>query len=256
MENSILKTASLSKTYKKDVVALSGFNLVLKRGTILGLLGPNGAGKSTFVNILANIVKRDSGEIYLFDEEITENSYKYKSKCGFVLENPVYIEKLTILEYLEFAGEMYGLSGEETDERIVDLVDIFELGSKKDKWIESCSKGMKKKVSIATALLHNPQLLVLDEPFSDLDLVALGRLKDIMHKAKDTGKAILIASHNIQELENICDEFAIIKEGKILFQQSFREIRKEIEKNNLDDFENFVYRHIDKNRFEKSLSWL
>jgi ABC-2 type transport system ATP-binding protein len=256
MENSILKTASLSKTYKKDVVVLSGFNLVLKRGTILGLLGPNGAGKSTFVNILANIVKRDSGEIYLFDEEITENSYKYKSKCGFVLENPVYIEKLTILEYLEFAGEMYGLSGEETDERIVDLVDIFELGSKKDKWIESCSKGMKKKVSIATALLHNPQLLVLDEPFSDLDLVALGRLKDIMHKAKDTGKAILIASHNIQELENICDEFAIIKEGKILFQQSFREIRKEIEKNNLDDFENFVYRHIDKNRFEKSLSWL
>lgn len=256
MENSILKTASLSKTYKKDVVALSGFNLVLKRGTILGLLGPNGAGKSTFVNILANIVKRDSGEIYLFDEEITENSYKYKSKCGFVLENPVYIEKLTILEYLEFAGEMYGLSGEETDERIVDLVDIFELGSKKDKWIESCSKGMKKKVSIATALLHNPQLLVLDEPFSDLDLVALGRIKDIMHKAKDTGKAILIASHNIQELENVCDEFAIIKDGKILFQQSFREIRKEIEKSNLDNFENFVYRHIDKNRFEKSLSWL
>lgn len=164
MENSILKTVSIFKTYKKDVVALSGFNLVLKRGTILGLLGPNGAGKSTFVNILANIVKRDSGEIYLFDEEITENSYKYKSKCGFVLENPVYIEKLTILEYLEFAGEMYGLSGEETDERIVELVDIFELGSKKDKWIESCSKGMKKKVSVATALLHNPQLLVLDEP--------------------------------------------------------------------------------------------
>jgi ABC-2 type transport system ATP-binding protein len=256
MENPILKTVSLSKTYKKDVVALSGFNLVLKRGTILGLLGPNGAGKSTFVNILANIVKRDSGEIYLFDEEITENSYKYKSKCGFVLENPVYIEKLTILEYLEFAGEMYGLSGEETDERIVELVDIFELGSKKDKWIESCSKGMKKKVSIATALLHNPQLLVLDEPFSDLDLVALGRIKDIMHKAKDTGKAILIASHNIQELENVCDEFAIIKDGKILFQQSFREIRKEIEKSNLDNFENFVYRHIDKNRFEKSLSWL
>ena len=89
MENSILKTVSIFKTYKKDVVALSGFNLVLKRGTILGLLGPNGAGKSTFVNILANIVKRDSGEIYLFDEEITENSYKYKSKCGFVLENPV-----------------------------------------------------------------------------------------------------------------------------------------------------------------------
>ncbi len=256
MESPILKTVSLSKTYKKDVVALSGFNLVLKRGTILGLLGPNGAGKSTFVNILANIIKRDSGEIYLFDEEITENSYEYKSDCGFVLEKSVYIEKLTILEYLEFAGKMYGLSGEETNERIVELVDIFELRSQRDTWIESCSKGMKKKVSVVTALLHNPQLLVLDEPFSDLDLVALGRIKNIMHKAKDTGKAILIASHNIQELENVCDEFAIIKDGKILFQQSFREIQKEIEMSNLDNFENFVYHHIDKNRFEKSLSWL
>lgn len=256
MKNPILKTVSLSKTYKKDVVALSDFNLVLKRGSILGLLGPNGAGKSTFVNILTNIVKRDSGEIYLFDEEITENSYEYKSNCGFVLEKPVYIEKLTILEYLGFAGKMYGLSGEKTEERIIELIDIFELVSKKDKWIESCSKGMKKKVSIAAALLHNPQLLVLDEPFSDLDLVALGRIKDIMHKTKDTGKAILIASHNIQEIENICDEFAIIKDGKILFQQNIREIQREIEKNNLDNFENFVYSHIAKDRFEKSLSWL
>ena len=157
MDNPILKTVSLSKTYKKDVVALSGFNLVLKRSTILGLLGPNGAGKSTFVNILAHIVKRDSGEIYLFDEEINEKSYKYKSKCGFVLEKPVYIEKLTILEYLEFAGKMYGLSGKETDERIVELVDIFELGSKKDKWIESYSKGMKKKclLQLLCFIIHN-----------------------------------------------------------------------------------------------------
>ena len=96
---------------------------------------------------------------------------------------------------------------------------IFDMLSKKDSWIESCSKGMKKKVSIATALLLNPQLLILDEPFSDLDLVALGRLKDIIHQAKRSGKTVLIASHNIQELEHICNEFAIIIEGNILFQK-------------------------------------
>jgi ABC-2 type transport system ATP-binding protein len=256
MENPILKTVSLSKTYKKNVFALSEFNLNLKKGTILGLLGPNGAGKSTFVNILANIVKRDAGDIFMFDEPITNSSFDYKSRCGFVLEKPVYIEKLTILEYLEFAGKMYKLEQEEIDQRMIELIDIFDLHPKKDSWIENCSKGMKKKVSIATALLHNPQLLVLDEPFSDLDLVALGRLKEILKKAKEGGKSILIASHNIQELENVCDDFAIIKEEKILFQKSFGEIRKKIEKSDLNNFENYVYEHIDKNRFEKSLSWL
>jgi len=256
MENPILKTVSLSKTYKKNVVALSEFNLNLKNGTILGLLGPNGAGKSTFINILANIVKRDAGDIFIFDERITESSFDYKSDCGFVLEKPVYIEKLSILEYLEFAGKMYKLEEEEIEKRMIELIDIFDLHAKIDSWIENCSKGMKKKISIATALLHNPQLLILDEPFSDLDLVALGRLKEIMKKAKEGGKSIMIASHNIQELENVCDEFAIIKEGKILFQKSFSDIRKEIEMGNLENFENYVYKHIDKNRFEKSLSWL
>jgi ABC-2 type transport system ATP-binding protein len=256
MKNPILEIISLSKTYKKDVIALLDFNLILKKGIILGLLGPNGSGKSTVVNILANIVKRDSGDIYMFDEKISENSYEYKSNCGFVLEKPVYIEKLSILEYLKFAGNMYKLSQEEIEQRMVELIDIFELQSKKNTWIENCSRGMKKKVSIVTALLHDPQLLILDEPFSDLDLLALGRLKDIMSKIKKSGKTILIASHNIQELENVCDEFAIVKEGRILFQRNFRDIRKEIEKSKLENLEDFVYQYIDKNRFEKSLSWL
>jgi len=151
---------------------------------------------------------------------------------------------------------MYGLSLEDIEPRIIELINIFDLQSKKDVWIESCSKGMKKKISIATALLHNPQLLILDEPFSDLDLVALERLKDIMSKVKKNEKTILIASHNIQELEHICNEFAIIIEGNILFQKSFSDIRMEIEKGKLGNFENFVYQHINKNRFEKSLSWL
>jgi len=256
MKSPILKTVCLSKTYKKEVVALADFNISLNKETIFGLLGPNGAGKSTFVNIVANIVKRDSGEIYLFKDRLTERSYDYKSRCGFVLEKPVYIEKLSILEYLNFAGMMYKIPDKEIDQRIVELIDIFDLQSKKDSWIENCSKGMKKKISIATALLHNPQLLILDEPFSDLDLVAIRRLKEIIKKLKETGKTILIASHNIQELENVCDEFAMIGEGKIIFQKSLGDIRKEIEENKLENFENYIYKHIDKNRFEKSLSWL
>jgi len=246
MKNPILKIVSLSKTYNRDVVALSDFNLYLNSGAILGLLGPNGSGKSTLVNILANIVKRDSGEIYMFDRQINENSFYYKSACGFVLEKPVYIEKLSILEYLEFAGRMYKLPQEQFEQRLHELIDIFDLGSKKDLWIENCSKGMKKKISIATALLHNPQLIILDEPFSDLDLIALGQLKEIMKKVKKSGKTILIASHNIQELENVCDDFAMIKEGKVLFQKNFEAIHKDIDKFNLENFENFVYKYIDK----------
>ena len=256
MENSILKINLLAKSYNNNIVALANFNLNLEKQKILGLLGPNGAGKSTFVNILANIIKRDSGEIFIFGKQITERSYDYKSSVGFVLEKPVYIEKLSISEYMEFAGRMYGLSRKEFEQRKVHLLDIFDLQAIKDSWIENCSKGMKKKVSIATALLHNPQLIVLDEPFSDLDLIALRRLKEIIKKLRENGKTILIASHNIQELENVCDEFAILKEGKILFKKSFGDIHKEIKKNKLENFENFVFQHIDKNRFEKSLSWL
>lgn len=256
MKNPVLKIRSLVKTYNKDVVALVDLNLDLKEGSVLGLLGPNGAGKSTIVNILANIVKRDSGDIAIFDETITEISYRYKSVCGFVLEKPVYIEKLSIMEYLEFAGKMYRLADDEIHSRRKDLIEIFDLVGKKDTWIENYSKGMKKKVSIATSLLHNPKLLILDEPFSDLDLVALGRLKEIIHNLKKSGKTVLIASHNIQELENVCDEFAMIQEGKILFQKSFMEIQEEIKKSQLENFENYVYQYIDKNRFGKSLSWL
>jgi ABC-2 type transport system ATP-binding protein len=256
MENYVLKAVSLVKTYKKDIVALSDLNVTLKKGHILGLLGPNGAGKSTFINILANIVKRDGGEIVIFDDNVTKTSFQYKAKCGFVLEKPVYIEKLSITEYLEFAGMMYHLSEEEITARITELLELFDLVSKKDTWIEGCSRGMKKKVSIVTALLHNPDLLILDEPFSDLDLVSLGRLRDVIHDYKNAGKTVLIASHNIQELQNVCDEFAMLQEGKILFQKSFKDIQTEITHKNLENFENYVYQFIDKNRFKKSLSWL
>jgi ABC-2 type transport system ATP-binding protein len=211
------------------------------------------ASKETFQETFYNFAK---GNILIFDKQITETSYQYKSFCGFLLEKPVYIEKLSIMEYLEFAGKMYHLPDEDINQRIVDLIEIFDLLPKKDSWIENCSKGMKKKVSIATSLLHNPKLLIMDEPFSDLDLVALGRLKKIIHSLKKSGKTVLIASHNIQELENVCDEFAMIREGKILFQKSFNDIRKEIEKNELKNFENYVYQYIDKDRFGKSLSWL
>jgi ABC-2 type transport system ATP-binding protein len=256
MNNPILKTISLSKTYKKDVIGLSDFSLFLNGGTVLGLLGPNGSGKSTLINILANIVKRDSGEIYMFNEQINENSYHYKSICGFVLEKPVYIEKLSILEYLEFAGRMYKLPQKLIEQRILELLDIFDLQSKKDSWIENCSKGMKKKVSIATALLHNPQLIILDEPFSDLDFVARGQLKKIIIKAKKSGKTLLIASHNIQELKSVCEDFAIIKEGTVLFQKSLADIFEEIDENNLENFESLVYKYINKSHFEKSPTWL
>lgn len=256
MKKPILEIISLSKVYKKNSVALSDFNLILNSGKIFGLLGPNGAGKSTVINILANIVKRESGKIYMFDEEITETSFKYKSLCGFLLDRPVYIEKLSIFEYLEFAGRMYDLSDEQINRRIPELINIFDLRLKKDSWIENCSKGMKKKISLATALLHNPQLLILDEPFSDLDLIALRQLKDILIKVKTSGKTILIASHNIRELENVCDDIAVIREGKLLFQKSAEDICKEIDKYSLKSFENFVYQYIDKNHFEKSLSWL
>ena len=240
MSGLALKVSLLCKVYDRKVPALDNFKVELKKGSILGLFGPNGAGKSTFVNILANIVRKDSGEIYIFDEKIYPNSYSYKKKCGFVLESPVYIDKLSIAEYLLYAGKMYGLSDEIIAQNMKMLLDIFELEHKKDEWIENCSKGMKKKTSVCASLIHDPELLIFDEPFADLDLIAVSRLKEMFQKYKHKNRSILIVSHNIQEMENICDEIALIDKGMLQFSLSIEDIYEEMKQKKIKSVEAYM----------------
>ncbi len=223
-----IEIQDLQKTYKNKVIALNSLNLNVPKSCILGLLGLNGAGKSTTINILAGILQKTDGRILIYDKEINDDEYEYKSYTGFVLERPHYFEKLSVEEYLEFVGAMYGLDVHEIKKRTNELLELLELQSNRRQWIETYSAGMKKKVSLAAAIIHNPQLLILDEPLEGIDPISVKRIKDILKLMVQNGAAILITSHVLDTIEKICDEIAIINKGEIIFRSKTEEIRARI----------------------------
>ncbi len=258
-----LELRDLQKTYKRKIVALAGLNLEVPPACIFGLLGPNGAGKSTAINIVAGVVRRKAGEVYVLGEAIGEHDYQYKRSVGFVLEKPHYIEKLTVKEYLEFAAVMYGLEEAEGRKRAAELISFFRLEEKQDEWIETYSAGMKKKVSLAAALIHHPKLLILDEPLEGIDPVSAKLIKENLRTMADQGITIMISSHVLDTIEKLCDAIAIIHNGKRVLQSTTDNLRSRI-KNDItgETFESleeiFLETVIDEEGKKRSrtLSWL
>lgn len=223
----VIEIKNLIKSYKK-VRALTGLDLTISKGTITGFVGSNGAGKSTTINILANTIKKDSGIVKILNDEIKAGDWKYKKQVGFMLEKPKYLEYLTGKEFLEFAGTMQKIPSDILSNRVDELLTVFELVEKKDKLIKTYSKGMRQKITFSSALLNNPQLLILDEPFEGLDPISRRKAKNILTKIKNTGKTILISSHILIEIEDLSDEIAIIDKGKIIYQSATKDIRSKI----------------------------
>lgn len=223
-----LELRDLHKTYKRKIVALDGLNLEVPSGCIFGLLGPNGAGKSTAINIIAGVVRRKSGEVYVLGESIGDHDYEYKRYVGFLLERSHYIEKLTVKEYLEFAAVMYGLDEAEGRKRAAELISFFRLEEKQDEWIETYSAGMQKKVSLAAALIHHPKLLILDEPLEGIDPVSAKLIKENLRTMASQDITILISSHVLDTIEKLCDEIAIIHNGKRVLQSTTENLRNQI----------------------------
>ena len=224
----ILEIKNLVKVYNKNQVAINGVSLSAPLSSIFAILGPNGAGKSTIINILAGILKKTSGEITILGKQVENNDYEYKKRVGFVLEQPHYLEKLTIMEYLHFVGAMYELDEKEIFERTEELIYFFGLEEKRNIRIEKYSKGMKKKVSLAAAMIHQPELLILDEPLEGIDPVSAKYIKDNLRLMADQGKSIIISSHNLDTVEKLCDEIAIIHDGHLVFQGKTKNIQEKI----------------------------
>jgi ABC-2 type transport system ATP-binding protein len=218
----------LTKIYNKTVLAVDALDLKIPESCIFGLLGPNGAGKSSIINMLAGIVRRTSGEILVSEKRISDDDFEYKRNIGFVLESPCYIEKLTAEEYLEFVGSMYGIGKTETTKLTQELIEFFDLGAKRNEWIETYSSGMKKKVSLAAALMHRPKVLILDEPLEGIDPVSAKRIKENLRLMSNKGTSVLITSHVLETMERLCDEVAIIHKGKLVFQSKTEDISKKI----------------------------
>ena len=211
---------NISKTYKKQV-ALNSINLNIKKGEIVGLLGPNGAGKSTLIKILTGYISANNGEVKICGDNINENPKLVKQKIGYLAENnPLYIE-MYIKEYLKYIAEIYKVSFQEIDK----IIELTGLNSEKNKKINQLSKGYKQRVGLAAALIHNPEVLILDEPTTGLDPNQLIEIRKLI-KNIGNNKTVIFSTHILQEVEKICDRIIIINKGNIVEDQKVDDLNK------------------------------
>ncbi len=213
----------------QDFVAVDNLNLKVRRGSFFGFLGPNGAGKSTTIKMLTGLLAPTSGRINVLGFDLSEVPLEVKRRIGVVPEDLNLFERLTGAEMLTFTGRMYGLQKGEIAERAPELLDLMELTSEPRKLIVEYSHGMKKKLSLACALIHRPEVLFLDEPFEGVDAIASRTLKDLLSRLTERGLTVFLTSHVLEIVERLCSDIAIIAQGKLLAAGPLNELRKGIQ---------------------------
>ena len=222
-----VETSNLVRQFG-DFVAVDNLNLTLRRGSFFGFLGPNGAGKSTTIKMLTGLLAPTSGNIRVLGRDIAEEPLEVKRRIGVVPEDLNLFERLTGAEMLAFTGRMYGLGKREIAERSPELLDLMQLRDEPKKLIVEYSHGMKKKLSLACALIHRPEILFLDEPFEGVDAIASRTLKDLLSRLTARGLTVFLTSHVLEIVERLCSDIAIISQGKLLAAGSLDELRKGI----------------------------
>lgn len=227
MSANAVETFQLIKQFG-DFVAVDHLNLHVNRGSFFGFLGPNGAGKSTTIKMLTGLLAPTSGRLHVLGFDISTQPMEVKRRIGVVPEDLNLFERLTGAEMLAFTGRMYGLGKEEIAQRSKELLDLMELQDEPRKLIVEYSHGMKKKLSLACALIHRPEILVLDEPFEGVDAIAARTLKDLLSRLTARGLTVFLTSHVLEIVERLCTDIAIISQGKLLASGSLNELRKGI----------------------------
>jgi ABC-2 type transport system ATP-binding protein len=211
-----------------DFIAVDDLNLTVRRGSFFGFLGPNGAGKSTTIKMLTGLLAPTNGRIRVLGRDIATEPLEVKRRIGVVPEDLNLFERLTGAEMLSFTGRMYGLQKTEIAERSPELLELMELRDEPKKLIVEYSHGMKKKLSLACALIHRPEILFLDEPFEGIDAIASRTLKDLLSRLTERGLTVFLTSHVLEIVERLCSDIAIISQGKLLAAGSLAELRKGI----------------------------
>ncbi|MDO6354756.1 ABC transporter ATP-binding protein [Caloramator sp. CAR-1] len=235
---------NVSKTYARGrVKAVNSINLEVKKGEIFGFLGPNGAGKTTTIKMITGILKPDEGQILVNGINVVSEPIKAKKQIGFVPDNPEIFNRLTGIEYLNFIADIYEVDGKQRYEKINELAEIFEIKDALNSSIGSYSHGMKQKLIIIGALVHNPPVWILDEPLVGLDPKAAFLLKEMMRKHADNGNTVFFSTHIMEVAERLCDRIGIIKKGEIIFTGTIDELRQIREEN--DSLENLFLELVD-----------
>ena len=219
----MLQIKELNKSYG-NFKALDGLNMEIKKGEIYGFIGPNGAGKSTTMKIVSGLMTADSGEVYVAGIDALKNHKKIKEKIGYMPDFFGTYNNLRAIEYLEFFASTYGIIGAEARKLGMDLLELVNLKDKYDADVDGLSRGMKQRLCLARCLIHNPQLLILDEPASGMDPRARYEMKGILKNLKDMDKTVLVSSHILPELGEICTQIGVINHGKMLYSGTVEEV--------------------------------
>lgn len=228
----MINITGVSKSYNRgNVKAVDRITLTVQNGEIFGFLGPNGAGKTTLIKMITGILNADEGSITINGRDINKNTIEAKKQFGFVPDDPNIFARLTGIEYLNFMADIYELDLKIRRQRIQALTDRFDMAAAVGDLIQSYSHGMKQKIVVIGALLHDPPVWILDEPMTGLDPRSSYDLKEMMREHANAGKTVFFSTHVLDVAEKICDRLAIINKGKVIFCGSMQEIRNHAREN-------------------------
>ena len=220
-----VQLGKVAKRYR-DIVAVDSIDLGVEYGEIFGLLGPNGSGKTTILKMILGLVKPDSGSINVLGINVEEDPIAVKRRVGYVPEASRMYEFLTGLEYLDLTGDIYGMIPMEKKKRIDEYLEALELEGREGDMISSYSQGMKQKVAVISALMHNPEILLLDEPLSGLDPRSARIIKDLLRKLASKGVTTIMSTHILEIAQAMCDRITVMYEGRPLALGSMEELRE------------------------------
>jgi ABC-2 type transport system ATP-binding protein len=220
----MLEVRGLTKRYSR-IPAVDGVSFTIRPGEILGYLGPNGAGKSTTVKVLTGLIEPSEGEILWNDRNVKADFTSFQRKIGYVPEEPHLYPHLTGREYLQLVGRLRGLPRRVLEPRMDGMLRLFSLWEDRHSSLSSYSKGMRQKILLSAALLHNPELLILDEPFSGLDVTTGLVLRTLLRSLAEQGKIILYSSHVLEVVEKVCSSVLILRKGKVVAYDAVERLR-------------------------------
>ncbi len=239
MDEIILELKNLKKSFGGNEV-LKGVDLKVKRGEIIGYIGANGAGKSTTVKIMLGIVDGYEGDVIIFNKSIKDTKGEYKKKIGYVPEVSEVYESLTAMEYLNFIGQLYDLDVETSTIKGKELMKLFGIYNYLNTRISTFSKGMRQKLILISSIIHNPEILFLDEPLSGLDANSVMIVKELLEIFAGEGKTIFYSSHIMDVVEKISHRIVLLNDGKIVADGSFDELKENSQEGSLEEIFNEI----------------
>lgn len=229
----MISVKNVFKSYKGRK-ALKDISFEVIGGEVLGIIGPNGAGKTTLISLLSTINKPEAGKILIREADILKNPDSIREQLGYVPQETALYPMLTAYENLDFWGGIYGLEKSLKEVRIDEVLKLLKLDERKNDKVKAFSGGMKKRLNIAASLLHEPEILIMDEPTAGVDLLSRATIAELIQNLKKAGHTIIITSHHIDELEILCDKILVLREGSLLYSGTVKDILKAAGTDNLE----------------------